>query len=281
MKNLLYRVITAVILLPIVISLFLYGGIWLKILLALVGALCALEVANMVMPKSSLASGVGLLSFLGLMIPVVFFPPIVAAACGAISIVVLNIVVLFNATIQDKSFEKLCAVYFFNAYVFAGLNSLFLLQNNHEFLPRHQGLGLIFLACISTWGNDTFAYFSGKAMGKNPLFKTVSSKKTWEGFLGGACGGILLSFLLLKWGQSFALNIFTELSFIDFAFIALPSVFLAPLGDLCESKLKRMYQCKDSSNILPGHGGLLDRIDGLIIVLLWTAIFAFIIRPLC
>lgn len=161
-----------------------------------------------------------------------------------------------------------------------GINCLFWLQND-PILGRSNGLGFIFLACIATWGNDTCAYFGGRLFGKHTLMKSVSAKKTWEGFIFGSLGSIALIFAIKAIFNHYGIGIFGELRASDILWVALPAIALAPLGDLIESRFKRIYQIKDSSNILPGHGGILDRIDGLILVLPWTALYAFIIRPLC
>jgi phosphatidate cytidylyltransferase len=109
---------------------------------------------------------------------------------------------------------------------------------------------------ILIWINDTFAYLVGKNFGKHKLFESVSPKKTIEGFIGGIFFTIIFAIIL-----SFSFKFFTFENWIIIAIIV--SVF-GTLGDLLESKLKRIAKIKDSGKIMPGHGGLLDRLDSII-----------------
>jgi len=111
---------------------------------------------------------------------------------------------------------------------------------------------------ILIWVNDTFAYLVGKKWGKNKLFEAVSPKKTIEGFIGGLFFTIIFAFIL-----SISFLFFTFENWIIIAIIV--SVF-GTVGDLLESKLKRIAKVKDSGKIMPGHGGLLDRLDSVIFV---------------
>lgn len=109
------------------------------------------------------------------------------------------------------------------------------------------------------WGNDIFAYFGGKTFGKRALAPTISPKKTWEGFWFGFLGasvGFLVVYLLAPQNP-------VELWTIGPA-VLIVSIF-GPLGDITASSLKRMAGVKDSSSLLPGHGGLFDRFDSLIL----------------
>lgn len=113
-------------------------------------------------------------------------------------------------------------------------------------------LGLIILVAAA----DTGAYFTGKAIGKRKLAPKVSPGKTWEGALGGALLALCLTGCALAFTTSAPLYLA--------AVIALPAAFVSVLGDLFESMLKRHRGVKDSSTLLPGHGGVLDRLDGLV-----------------
>lgn len=105
------------------------------------------------------------------------------------------------------------------------------------------------------WANDTGAYLSGMMLGRTKLFERHSPKKTWEGFVGG---------VIISIGVSFLISMFwTELSQVQWAGMALIIGVFGTLGDLTESMLKRSLDVKDSGSFLPGHGGLLDRFDGL------------------
>ena len=105
------------------------------------------------------------------------------------------------------------------------------------------------------WANDTGAYLSGRFFGKHKLFERISPKKTWEGSIGGG---------LLAIGIGYINAIFyPELSLTQWMVVAIITVIFGGLGDLVESMLKRSLNIKDSGTLLPGHGGILDRFDGL------------------
>jgi len=110
---------------------------------------------------------------------------------------------------------------------------------------------------IMLWANDTGAYLAGRAFGRTKLFERHSPKKTWEGFIGG---------VLISAGTALILSYFyAELAREQWIIIALLISFFGTTGDLVESMFKRSINVKDSGGILPGHGGLLDRFDGLLL----------------
>ncbi|SHG21609.1 phosphatidate cytidylyltransferase [Flavobacterium defluvii] len=118
---------------------------------------------------------------------------------------------------------------------------------------------------VLIWTNDTFAYLVGKSMGKHKLFERVSPKKTIEGFLGGmvfaAFAGFLISKLYIQPNPAFSSK-----SILIWTIIALIVSIFGTIGDLIESKFKRIAGVKDSGSIMPGHGGILDRLDSVIFV---------------
>lgn len=121
------------------------------------------------------------------------------------------------------------------------------------------GVVMVLLALGISWAADTGAYFAGRAFGRTKLYPRVSPKKTWEGLAGGVAGSMVWVLLI----ESFALPGFHWLD----VFVMGPLASLSGvLGDLTESMLKRSHGVKDSGNILPGHGGLLDRIDSVLFV---------------
>ncbi|MBY0543166.1 MAG: phosphatidate cytidylyltransferase [Sphingobacteriaceae bacterium] len=116
-------------------------------------------------------------------------------------------------------------------------------------------LPLAFLLLL--WASDTGAYLFGVKFGKTRLFERHSPKKSWEGFLGGLFTSVLVSYLISTQ--------FTEMSPLIWGGMAVLIVCFGTLGDLVESMLKRSLDVKDSGTLLPGHGGFLDRFDGLLI----------------
>lgn len=118
---------------------------------------------------------------------------------------------------------------------------------------------------ILIWTNDTFAYLVGKSIGKHKLLEKVSPKKTIEGFLGGVIFAVFAGFLISKLYIKPNPN-FSEKSIFIWTMIALIVGVFGTIGDLIESKFKRIAGVKDSGNIMPGHGGVLDRLDSVIFV---------------
>jgi phosphatidate cytidylyltransferase len=118
---------------------------------------------------------------------------------------------------------------------------------------------------ILIWTNDTFAYLVGKSFGKHKLFERISPKKTVEGFLGGVTFAIIAGFLLSKFFIQPNPN-FLQKSIIIWTTIAVIVGCMGTIGDLVESKFKRIAGVKDSGAIMPGHGGMLDRLDSIIFV---------------
>lgn len=114
----------------------------------------------------------------------------------------------------------------------------------------------VFYLFILIWSSDTFAYLSGKFFGKTKMAPKISPKKTWEGFAGGVMLTLLLSFFVERYNPDMRGN---------WMIIGFLVAVFAPVGDLVESQLKRNFGVKDSGNLIPGHGGVLDRLDSFII----------------
>ncbi|MBQ9242459.1 MAG: phosphatidate cytidylyltransferase [Proteobacteria bacterium] len=125
----------------------------------------------------------------------------------------------------------------------------------------------VFTLMAMTWLSDTGAYFTGRALGKHKMAPVLSPKKSIEGAVGG-----FVSALIAAFAAKFI--VFGHLSVWQVILLAVVSNFLAQTGDLSESLLKRSFGVKDSGNVIPGHGGVLDRVDALIFSAPWVYIFA-------
>ncbi len=123
---------------------------------------------------------------------------------------------------------------------------------------------------ILIWVNDTFAYIVGKSIGKNKLFEAISPKKTVEGFIGGL-GFAMLCGLLLSQN-------YIHQPFIIWVIIAIIISIFGTIGDLIESRFKRIAKVKDSGTIMPGHGGILDRLDSIIFAAPFVYLFYQIVK---
>lgn len=142
--------------------------------------------------------------------------------------------------------------------------------NNLQIFP---GLAIVLLLIGTIWINDTMAYLVGSFIGKRPL-AAISPKKTWEGTIGGAIIAIIVATFLGIQFTGVSLNIAWGITII--------ATVAGTFGDLLESKLKRMAGVKDSGQIMPGHGGFLDRFDSLLLAtpIVWLFLWAMSGFPL-
>ncbi len=180
-------------------------------------------------------------------------PELVVLAIGVIiALVTIGIFFSRNEVFSRRWLSTIfCGVY-------ASIGFLMLVRIRNLGLET-EGFWLAIAVLLMIWGNDVFAYFGGKSFGKTPLAPRVSPNKTWEGFsfgFIGAAAGLIIAYGL---ATPFPIDFLTVLPVVLIA-----SIF-GPLGDLLESRLKRIAGVKDSSNLLPGHGGLFDRFDALIL----------------
>ncbi|QMU31468.1 phosphatidate cytidylyltransferase [Adhaeribacter radiodurans] len=133
------------------------------------------------------------------------------------------------------------------------------------FLKGYYSWQVIMGTMLLLWASDSGAYFAGKTFGKHKLFPRISPGKTWEGWFGGTVTAVLVGYLISFYFQDLILP-----QWIGIALIV--SVF-GVLGDLIESLLKRSLQVKDSGTLIPGHGGILDRFDSLVLVVPFIVAF--------
>jgi len=129
-------------------------------------------------------------------------------------------------------------------------------------IPLHaagpQGPGLLLFAMVVVWVGDSAAYFAGKSIGKHPLAPQLSPKKTWEGTIAGFLGSLIVALIFSPW---------VNVPLIHLLGMAAVGNIAGQVGDLLESGYKRSAGIKDSGSLLPGHGGVLDRIDALILAI--------------
>lgn len=154
------------------------------------------------------------------------------------------------------SASRVSILLLFLGLMYTGLAPSMLL--NLRIFKSYQGLPILPLMIIgSIWINDTMAYLVGSAFGKTAFFPTISPKKTWEGTLGGM--------VLCMGSAAWVGHLFHLYRMQDWLAISGIAALVGTAGDLLESKLKRMAKVKDSGNIMPGHGGFLDRFDSLLL----------------
>jgi phosphatidate cytidylyltransferase len=122
------------------------------------------------------------------------------------------------------------------------------------------GLTAVLWMFAVVWGTDIAAYFTGRRLGGPKLWPRVSPKKTWSGFLGGLLAATLLGVAVVRIASGFGVPVTVGLGTV--AFLSAVASVASQLGDLAESALKRRFDVKDSGHLIPGHGGVMDRVDG-------------------
>lgn len=252
-RNLVVRIVTAVVLLPLVVTLLVLGGWWTAGLVAVAAAACALEYELITQgrlgPAEVLAVlGAGLISLAAAAHPLRF--TMLAAWILWAVFIAASVQALF-APDREHAPTRTAHVVTGCLYAGLGLGPIAALRVGPE------GLQWVISALVITWANDTCAYFAGRLLGRHKLHPAVSPNKTWEGFAGGAVGSVAGMFIA-RWVA------FPALTATDCLVLGLLGAVLGPLGDLCESLLKRAHGVKDSGTLIPGHGGLLDRVDALL-----------------
>ena len=189
---------------------------------------------------------------------------LIIASVFALS-VVMFFIELFSK--KEKPFEAV-------GYSFLGLIYIavpFALLVNIPFIkdPGLYSPELVLGLFLMLWANDTFAYLTGMLIGKHKLFERISPKKTWEGFFGGLIFALIVGF-------AFSLK-YDYLSIYQWLTLAAIIVVSGTFGDLVESMLKRSLGCKDSGNFFPGHGGILDRFDSILLAVPFFYLFLMIL----
>ena len=282
------RVVFGVVAAPIAIAIVLYGGAPLAALLAVTAALGAWEFFRI-----ARASGLAPFDDLGIalagIIPLVVHARYLRiydpdATVGALSVVMLVALLLLALAIwlrgvDGKPLSAAATTAFGAAYVGGSLSFAYAIGNHeYAFAPAPIPIGghtynipsgglLLLLPLLTTWASDIGAYAVGRAIGRHKLIPSVSPGKTVEGAIGGLVASMLVAWLYAQ----YVLRPTTHLGFKwtpigVLAFGALISI-AAQIGDLAESLLKREARVKDSSKLLPGHGGILDRFDSLFFVM--------------
>jgi phosphatidate cytidylyltransferase len=246
-----YRILTAVVGLPLLIAIIWFGEPWFTILIAIMAVLGSWEFYRMagklkIQPITYLGMAWVLLIVLSPHCPYTATIPFLITSAIVISLIWL----LFRSP-REQAFTNW-------AWTMAGILYIgWMLSHWVELRNLDAGKGLVFWAMFTTFANDTSAFFIGRAWGKHALAPSISPSKTWEGAIGGMLSSIIASLIL---GKIFPL----PFSYWQIAILGCIISLFAQLGDLAESMLKRNIGIKDTSKLIPGHGGILDRIDSLI-----------------
>lgn len=250
------RVITAVVALALFVPIVYIGGDWLLGLALILGAVAMSEFLRM--KKRLLVSPEALISTaaaLALILPKGFWANIPMIHGAYLFFYLMGFLLLGHTVFSRHNFN-------FDDAGSLLLAALYVGTGFHYFVAaRETGLATLMFGLLIVWITDSGAYLVGRQIGKNKLAPKISPNKTWEGSIGGSLAAVILVVVIYTLGGWLTYN------WLELAGFALVLSVAGQLGDLVESAFKRHYGVKDSGTILPGHGGILDRFDSMLIVL--------------
>lgn len=241
------RIITGLVLLAVILPCVFIGGIVFKILIGIIAGVAVFEMLSICnRPKA--------LFYLYPIVALFVFYSLFLDQSLLISseIIILYMIVLMACSIFDESINFLRLCYYFTAGVLIamGLHMLYQLRLTY-------GFDYVLILALATFGTDTGAYFTGMCIGKHKLNPRLSPKKTIEGSIGGIILGTVLS-------AGYGAYIQIDMPMIWFIIMCFVLTITSQIGDLTFSSMKRTFEVKDFSQILPGHGGILDRFDSIL-----------------
>ncbi len=248
------RWITALVCVPVLIYVIGPGPRWVfYLLLCLVSMIGLNEFLRLTMSHTPViirwaGYALSLMMFGVIYLRGVYLIPVVIVLMAYVPLIIM---VLTCTSPERRLTGELGKLLFASVYISVPLGMLMIIDR----YPR--GNIWIFFLLSVTFACDTGAYYLGKLLGRHKLHKVVSPGKTWEGAIGGVLAGFIIAFLFLR------ISGHSKVGFSMFVLVLCMSI-AGQLGDLGESMLKRNHGVKDSGHILPGHGGLLDRIDALL-----------------
>lgn len=259
------RIITVLIALPIAIVVVFVGGLWFFAGVSLVALVAGREFSQMMKTGGYTPTSFLTLVLIALLLLNSYRSDLSLAGIISLALLLSLVWQLFRPTAAPTADWALSLAG--GLYIGWGMARLVALRQLAD------GLAWVWLALLATWMADTAAYFVGRTWGRHKLWPRHSPKKTWEGLIAGIGGGLLgaavvIPFSNLGWGVALLAG----------AIVPIAGLF----GDLSISMMKRHVGIKDSSNLLPGHGGFLDRIDSLLFVnvvvyyyAVWSGMFGF------
>jgi phosphatidate cytidylyltransferase len=251
LSNFLSRILVAAVGLPLVLGMLWLGGWWLFTLLAVAACVAAHEFVTTARPLRPLAPAVyagALLALFGAQMG-----GLVWLLGGFLATFAFAFVLHTVSSTRAPTTAAIGSTILGSAWIGLGLGFLLLLREMHD-----HGRLLAFTVVLAAWAAATFAYLGGRPLGRHKLAPRLSPGKSWEGLLIGAAAGVFVAFIALYDTRHRYLSVWQ-------AIVLGVVIVLAELtGDLFESSLKRDLEVKDTGRLLGGHGGMLDRIDGLL-----------------
>ncbi|MBB6142726.1 phosphatidate cytidylyltransferase [Silvibacterium bohemicum] len=266
------RVVTAAVLIPLVLLLIFKGPFWLITpVVGLVAGLALWEYLALADAQGAKTPRIATLIGVGLVFLCVFYrPELLAQLLGAVALVLL-IVCAFRSPIERVLTDAAFSLF---GVLYVGLT----LATIPLISAQENGPSLLLFLFFVVWAGDIAALYVGRSLGKRKLAPAISPGKTWEGSIASVVGSVIVGVLLVLLAGALARRnvetLFYPGSMGRWIFLAVLLNVAAQVGDLVESAIKRGAGVKDSGAMLPGHGGILDRIDALLLAapVLWYAL---------
>ncbi len=262
------RIMSGIFGIPLVIVVLLFSNKFIiDIILALIALIAMHEYLNAVSKISKPVKWIGYISCLSIsmihLITKEYFNLFITTGMSSVLTILFLHIIVTDMKINFKDISYTFFGIFYVVFFISFFGFIYGLEN---------GKILIWYAIIAAWGTDIFAYITGKHLGKHK-FSKVSPKKSIEGCIGGAIGAVILSLIYtylsnMYWG--------TNYSYLIIIVIEIFLSLIGQIGDFAASSIKRYVEIKDFGNLIPGHGGILDRIDSLI----FLAPFAYVLLTL-
>jgi phosphatidate cytidylyltransferase len=252
MTNFASRLVVAAVGLPIVLGMLWLGGWWLFGLLAVAACVGVHEFVTTARPLRPLAPAV----YGGVLLALVGARTggIVWLFAGFLATFVLAFVLHAVSSTRAPTTAAVGSTILGSAWIGPGLGFVLLLRQMHD-----HGRLIAFAVLLAAWAAATFAYFGGRLLGRHKLAPRLSPGKSWEGLLVGALAGVFVAFIALYDTRNRYVSVWQAIV------LGVVLVLAEVTGDLFESALKRDLEVKDTGRLLGGHGGMLDRIDGLLL----------------
>lgn len=258
------RILTALVALIIFVPMTIYGSWPFILFIYFLASIGLRELLRMGKQEKNIFLSV--VSFISLWVILLPFDKvtILALTIGKLEVLIVFVMVLlFYTVITKNKFTFTDAGFVFISTIYTGIGFYFLL------IARMEGLNYVFFVLFVIWATDTGAYFVGRSIGKKKLWPEISPNKTIE----GAIGGIVTACIV---GIVFYVAYPFEQSILHIIVVIISISIIGQIGDLVASAFKRHYHVKDTGKLLPGHGGILDRMDSLIFVLPFLYVIHFI-----
>ena len=275
MKNFFQRALTGIVFVAVLVGCIIGGPLSFGILFAIISGLATFEFCTLVNMENDVDINRGICTLGSIFLFFCFFYYGINPTSTGIFIPYLGLLIYLMVSelylkrknpINNGAYSMLSQLYV--GLPFALLNVL-AFQSNAEVSISYYQFILPLSIFVFNWINDTFAYLTGMMFGKHRLFERISPKKSWEGSIGGAVFCIAGGFALA--------HLFPILSTGAWIGFALTVVVFGTWGDLTESLMKRHLGIKDSGNILPGHGGMLDRFDSAIMAIPAAVVYLYVL----